>query len=371
MPTEDKSRMRRALRAGQRGKGHCAPEPAVGVLAVLKDGRTRTAYRDAPHAPHPALAFPEAEALYLTLEPSPQVAKQLTAKRVVIGVDDPRWRGRARRALAKRCEVVAGVLAAECAALDEAYFFAVREGRPFVVLKSAMTLDGRIATRTGDSQWITGPEARAFGHRLRDRSDAIVVGMGTVRADDPALTARFDGARDPLRVVLDARLTIDLQSQLVRTALTTPTLVVTSRRASKKKVEALEGTGVEVLRLPTERGRVAIDPLLEALFERGINQLLVEGGAEVAGAFVDAGRVDQVRLFFAPKVFGGAAKAAIGGQGAARIAEALHLTAMQVEVVGEDLLLTAYAVRDARADVHGDRGRRGRGPKDRGGPGGR
>lgn len=357
--------MRRALRAAEKGVGHTAPEPAVGVLAVLGEA-TKTAYRDDPGDEHPALAFADADALYLTIEPPPRIARQLDAKRIVIGADDPRWRGRARRALAKKAEVHGGVLADAIEAADPGFFFAARHGRPHVVLKSAMTLDGRIATRTGESQWITGEAARAYGHRLRDRADAIVVGMGTVRADDPLLTSRVPRGRNPVRVVLDATLSIPLDAQLVRTARDVPTIVVGATKAANAREQALADAGVQVLRLPARRGRIAIAPLLESLFGRGINQVLVEGGAEVAGAFVDAGLVDEVRLFVAPMLFGGAAKNAIAGEGVARLADALRLERMHVTRLGEDLLLTAYAVRDARADVHGDRRGRGRDSPNRG-----
>lgn len=365
---DDTRYLRRALRAAAEGVGHTAPEPAVGVVAV-RDGRARTAFRDAPDAEHPALAFGAVDTLYLTIEPPPDVANRIDAKRVVIGRDDPRFGGRGRRALARRIETTSfedPSLAAQIEEVDEAYFFAARHGRPLVVLKSATTLDGRIATRGGESQWITGEAARRRGHALRDRLDAIVVGRKTVAADDPALTARVPKGRDPIRVVLDSTLAIDPAARLVATANATRTIVATTRRSSAEDRRALTAKGVEVWLLKQRRGRVDLRALLERLYEAGVRGLLVEGGAEVAGAFVDAQLVDKLFLFLAPKIFGGAAPSAVAGEGAKAIVDAARFERMQVEPVGEDLLLTAYAVRDAPGDVHGNRRGRGVGPSRRG-----
>jgi diaminohydroxyphosphoribosylaminopyrimidine deaminase/5-amino-6-(5-phosphoribosylamino)uracil reductase len=219
-----------------------------------------------------------------------------------------------------------------------------------VVLKAAISLDGRIATRAGESKWITGEEARAEGRRLRDQLDVVVVGADTVLADDPELTPRFEGARNPVRVVLDSTLRISERAKLVRTADDIRTIVATTKRASAKKAAQLEKKGVEVLTLKkTKAGRVDPERLLEALFERELNGVLVEGGPTVHGAFADAKLVDKVVFFVAPLLIGGVdAKGAIAGRGPAKLADALSLQRTTVSSVGRDLMIVGYCSAFAR-----------------------
>lgn len=226
----------------------------------------------------------------------------------------------------------------------EARAAAARLGRPFVVLKTASSLDGRIATRSGHSQWITSPEARAHGRGLRAALDAIAVGARTADVDDPALTSRIEGTSDPLRVVFDSRLNLPVSRQLVRTAREIPSVVLTTRAADPGRRARLEARGVEVVLVrKTRSGRVDVGAGLDALFARGVRGLLVEGGATLAGAFVDAGLVDKVYAFVAPLIVGGAgAPGAIGGRGPARLDEALRLTRASVTRVGPDVLVIGY-----------------------------
>lgn len=356
-----------AVRQARRGEGRTRPNPPVGAVLVRGErvlARGFHARAGADHAEVDALrkvgrrAARGAE-LFVTLEPCahtgrtpPCVDAILGAgiRRVVIGALDPNpatdGRGVARL---KRggVEVVTGVLGDACSQLIDGFACLVRHGRPFVVLKLAATLDGRIATRTGHSRWITGKAARREVHRMRDRCDAILVGAGTVTADDPALTCRIPRGRDPLRVVLSGSLAFPPDAQVVTIKAKGaaddggPTaLVATTRRAPAALAEGLRAAGAEVIRLPSSRGRVRIPALLEDLGKRGILSLLVEGGSEVAAQFLDGGHVDRLLWFVAPKIVGGAqAVPAVAGRGAARMDDALVLEDLVVRRIGGDLLL--------------------------------
>lgn len=212
--------------------------------------------------------------------------------------------------------------------------------RPHVLLKVASTLDGAVATRTGESQWITGPEARRRGRQLRGEVDAILVGIGTVLADDPRLTARIKGRQDPVRVVLDSQVRTPPDAQLAVDG-AAPTLVLVGRGGRVERVRALEARGVEVITVPTAaNGHVDLLSALDILYRRGLGSLLVEGGPTVAGAFLDARCVDRVAWFLAPKVVGGeGALRAVRGTGVATLGEALVLEDVEREILGPDLLL--------------------------------
>jgi diaminohydroxyphosphoribosylaminopyrimidine deaminase/5-amino-6-(5-phosphoribosylamino)uracil reductase len=348
--------MRLALREARRGLGRTSPNPAVGALLVKGGrvvGRGHHVRAGAPHAEVMAIrdAGPSARGadLYTTLEPCDHVGRTppctlaiLAAgvRRVFSGSDDPnphvnsRGIRRLRRA---GIEVEAGVLREACDALNEPWFRFITTGRPHVTLKVAATLDGRIATASGDSRWVTGPEARAHVHRLRDAVDAVLVGAATVRADDPRLTARLPGGRgrDPVRVVLDSRLELPMTRRIFRQRSEAATLVahVTGTPPSKPP------RGVEYLRCRVRRGRVDLLDLLSRLGERGVTTLLVEGGAEVNRSFLEAGLVDQLLLFVAPKIAGGGIPW-LGGKGPARMAEALPVHDLRMRRMGRDLLFS-------------------------------
>jgi diaminohydroxyphosphoribosylaminopyrimidine deaminase/5-amino-6-(5-phosphoribosylamino)uracil reductase len=236
-----------------------------------------------------------------------------------------------------------GLLAREAERLNEKYFHAHRAGRPFVHLKLAASLDGRIATRAGDSRWITGEESRARVHTLRHEYDAIMVGAGTAVADDPLLTDRSNLPRHrPLvRVVLDDELRLPPDSRLAQGAHQAPVIVFASGRADSRAASALEARGVEVVRLPGPARDTAA--VLASLRERAIQSVLVEGGAQVAGSLVDAGLVDKVTFFVAPLVIGGRdAPAAVAGEGSARLADALRLRDVEITRRGDDVEITGY-----------------------------
>jgi diaminohydroxyphosphoribosylaminopyrimidine deaminase/5-amino-6-(5-phosphoribosylamino)uracil reductase len=354
-PTHERY-MRLALREARRGLGRTSPNPAVGAILVKGGrvvGRGHHARAGSPHAEVVAIAAAGARArgadLYTTLEPCDHFGRtppcslailEAGVRRVFSGSGDPnpRVNGKGIRRLRRAgVEVETGVLREECDTLNEPWFRFITTGRPHVTLKVASTLDGRIATASGDARWVTGPESRAFVHRLRDGADAVLVGAGTARADDPRLTARLPGGRgrDPVRVVLDSRLRLPATLRLFRQRSPAPTLVshVSGKPPSRPP------RGVEFLRCRARGGRVDLGDLLARLGARGIATLLVEGGAEVNRSFLEAGAVDQLLLFLAPKIAGGGI-AWMGGKGPARMAEALPLRDLRVRRLGRDLLLS-------------------------------
>jgi diaminohydroxyphosphoribosylaminopyrimidine deaminase/5-amino-6-(5-phosphoribosylamino)uracil reductase len=334
----------------------------VGAV-VVRDGRLvgvgHHARFGGPHAEVVALAAAGAAArgatLYVSLEPcshfgkTPPCTAAITGagiRRVVAAMVDPFPRvagtglGQLRGA---GLESAVGVLEAEARRLNAPYLKRLATGRPYVIAKWAMTLDGKTATANGDSRWISGPSARALVHVLRGQVDAILVGIGTVLADDPRLTARPPGPRRAARVVLDSAGRLPLDSVLARTARTVPVWVAVNDRASAERRAALEACGCEVLALPgsgPDPDPVPILPLLDELGRRGVTNLLVEGGGRVLGSFLDAGQVDRVEVFIAPLLAGGAgARTAASGLGCLRIAEALRLDHHEVRLIDGDLYL--------------------------------
>lgn len=349
--------MRHALRLAARALGTAAPNPAVGCVLVGPDGRivgrgfTRAGGR--PHAETVALKAAGARArgatAYVTLEPcahhgqTPPCADALVeagVARVVAAVEDPdpRVSGKGlERLRAAGIAIDNGVLAREAAALNAGFFLKVREARPLVTLKIAQSLDGRIATSSGESRWITGPEARAYGHLLRARHDAILVGIETALADDPELTCRLPGLeeRSPLRVVLDSRLRLSEWSKLAQSARERPTLVFTTAAPGGP----LAAAGVEILRVQRDaRGRPEIGAVLRELAGRGITRLLVEGGAGVHASFLDRGFADRLEIFTAPTLLGGAGHPAIGALAALALEEAPRFSRVGRLRLGADLL---------------------------------
>jgi diaminohydroxyphosphoribosylaminopyrimidine deaminase/5-amino-6-(5-phosphoribosylamino)uracil reductase len=236
-------------------------------------------------------------------------------------------------------EVVVGEEEAQARRLNAPYLKLLTTGRPYVHAKWAMSLDGKIATRTGDSKWISSEASRRPVHELRGRMDAVIVGIGTALADDPRLTARPPGPRVATRIVLDSRGRLPLTSQLVRTARETPTLVVTT----DARADPFVALGCEVLSLPGANSHLAVGPLLDELGKRRMTNVLVEGGAAVLGSFLDARAIDEVHVFLAPILIGGIdAKPAIGGQGLERVAEALRLVEWSSEALAGDLYLHGW-----------------------------
>ncbi len=355
--------MTRALELAARGVGQVSPGPLVGT--VIADAQGNVAgegfylYDQVKHAETMALEQARDRArggtAYVSLEPhahqgrTPPCTDALInagIKRVVAPVEDPNpivsGRGFAHLRDAG-IEVCSDLMAAEASQLNEAYFHFMRTGRPFVHLKMAVSLDGKIATRTGDSRWITGEESRARVHELRHESDAIMVGGGTVRADDPLLTDRSGKPRRRpiVRVIMDQCLHLSPESQLARTTKSAPVLVFTKADSKAPAIAALESSGVEV----DNRGQ-ELEDVLQELGKRSIQSVLLEGGATLAGLMLDRGLVNKVTFFVAPMIIGGkGAPSAIGGQGAEKIAEALRLERIEIRQHGPDLEITGYPSR--------------------------
>ncbi|MGQ9919961.1 MAG: bifunctional diaminohydroxyphosphoribosylaminopyrimidine deaminase/5-amino-6-(5-phosphoribosylamino)uracil reductase RibD [Desulfobacca sp.] len=360
----DRSFMARALRLAKKGAGFTSPNPMVGAV-VVRDGRiVGQGYHrryGGPHAEVEALSQAGAAArgatLYVTLEPcnhhgkTPPCTQAVLAAgiaRVVIANADPNPRvtgGGAAFLRQQGLQVEMGLLAEAARRLNEPFFKASTTGRPWVIAKAAASLDGKIATHTNDSHWITGPAARLWVHRLRHQVDAILVGVGTVVADDPQLTTRLPRGRgkDPVRVILDSRLRLPLTAQVLQLHSTAPTWIACTEAAPPDKREALAALGAECLLLPSRQGRVDLEALLSLLGQRRLQSLLVEGGAEVHGAFFEAGLIDKFYLFLAPKLIGGRqAPGVFGGQGITRLAEAPSLRELTIRRLGPDLLISGY-----------------------------
>lgn len=355
--------MRRALELAARGAGRVSPSPLVGCVVVDVNGGVVGegfyVYDGVKHAETLALEQAGSRArggtAYVSLEPHAHTGRtppctealiEAGVARVVSPVEDPNplVSGRGFERLREAgLKVETHLLAREAARLNEKYIHAHRAGRPFVHLKLACSLDGRIATRTGDARWITGEESRARVHELRHEYDAILVGAGTVRVDDPLLTDRSGRERRrPLaRVILDEQLALSPDSRLARTAREAPVVVFTSESANEERAARLAACGVEVVR---ERGG-GRDPraVLDELFKRDLQSVLVEGGARVAGAFLDAHLVEKVSFFVAPIIIGGdEARSAVGGAGALSVAEAVRLDEVEITRRGADVEITGY-----------------------------
>lgn len=261
---------------------------------------------------------------------------------MVVGSGDPNplVAGKGIRILREHgIEVTENVLAEECRALNEVFFHYISTRRPYVAMKYAMTMDGHIATRTGASKWITGEEARAHVQTLRHRYRGIMVGVGTVLADDPMLNCRMEGGRDPVRIVCDTGLRTPLTSKLVQTARQQPTVIACSGVEEEKKKPYLEA-GCEILNLPTENGHVSLHALMEALGQREIDSVLLEGGAAMNWSALEAGIVNKVYAYIAPKLFGGEdAKTPVGGLGAAVPDQGVRLKNSIIHRIGGDVLI--------------------------------
>jgi len=350
--------MRQALALARRGLGRTSPNPAVGAVVVREGrvvGRGHHARAGGPHAEVVALRAAGERArgadLYTTLEPCDHFGRtppcslailQAGVRRVFVGSRDPNplvgGRGMAR--LRRGGVEVLRALQGECDRLNAPWFTFITEGRPHVTLKAAVTLDGKIATRRGDSRWVSGPQARGWVHRKRSEVDAVLVGAGTALADDPALTARLPGGRDPLRVVLDTELRLPARLRLFRQRSAAPTLLAHASGKSPRP-----WPGVERIRCRRGPGGVDLRDLLGRLARRGVMHLLVEGGAGVHGRFLEEGLADEVAVFVAPAILGADGLSLSRSPGPARMARVLRLEDVQVERLGDDVLVTGRVPR--------------------------
>ena len=358
--------MKLALRLAAKGAGWVSPNPMVGAVLVQEGrvvGRGFHRRAGAAHAEVAALEQAGAAArgadLYVTLEPcnhqgrTPPCTEAILAAgvaRVIIATPDPNPQvaGAGAQLLQSRgVTVEVGLLAEEARSLNQAWFHWLESGRPWVIAKAACSLDGKIATAGGQSQWLTGEPARAFGHRLRHQVDAILVGIETVLNDDPQLTTRLPRrAKDPVRIVLDSTLRIPLASRVLHLESPAPTWVACTAVAPAQKIRALKELGAEVLVFrgqSRDSGRVPLSDLMRLLGQQQVQSLLVEGGAEVLGGFFDQRLVNQFYFFFAPKILGGrSAPGVLGGEGIVQLQDAPQARELVIRRLGADLLIKGY-----------------------------
>jgi diaminohydroxyphosphoribosylaminopyrimidine deaminase/5-amino-6-(5-phosphoribosylamino)uracil reductase len=359
--------MTRALTLAVRGRGLTSPNPMVGAIVVRDGVMLAERFHEragAAHAEAAALAAAGSRAqgatLYVTLEPCNHVGRtppcvdaivRAGIRRVVSATRDPNPRvkgGGAVALVAAGIEVTTPCLERDARELNRIFFTAVERQRPHVTLKWAMTLDGKIAAFDRHSRWITGEAARQEGHRLRSRSDAIVTGIGTVLADDPALTVRLlePWPREPYRVVVDSRARLPLEAKLLQTGSRSRVLAAVGEAAPPQRLAALESAGVTVLACKSREGRVDVTDLAARLFALDVTSVLLEAGSDLTGAFVQAGLVDRVAAFVAPTLLGGAAAPTpVGGHGLT-LPGALRLTNLTTRPLGPDWLLEADILHD-------------------------
>jgi len=365
--TVDQEYLRRAIELGRNGLGEVSPNPQVGAV-IVKGGELlgegwHQRYGEA-HAELNAIAACDPDdlrgaTLYLSLEPcchqgqQPPCTDAILAtgiSRVVVASDDPSDKANGRGLGILRDEgvdvqVAAGDLAEAARLENQGFRKHARSGKPWVLFKSAMSLDGKVATREGDSQWISDASSREKVHQWRSEVDAVAVGIGTAIADDPQLTVRLPGSqRQPRRIVFDSEARLPLDSQLVEQAPEVELIVIVSRAAPRSAVEALETAGAHVLSVSGENEPLRVSDALAQLgaLDRPVTSMLLEGGPHLAGAFFDAGEIDELRLFVAPLVIGGAsARDPIEGMGASAIAEATRAVSLTTELVADDVLLSA------------------------------
>ena len=358
----DESWMKQAIELAQMGAGAVEPNPMVGCVIVKNErliGRGHHAEFGRDHAEVVALNSctqdPKNATVYVTLEPCAHYGKtppccdaliQAQVARVVIAEQDPFAEVNGQgisRLRAAGIDVGVGVLAEQAARLTAPFRKRLQSSRPWVIAKWAMTLDGKIATAAGESQWISNLQSRAVVHEIRGRVDAIIVGVGTAIHDDPLLNARPAGPRVATRVVVDSNLRLPLSSCLVATAAEIPTMLVASTDVSSDLVARFEAAGCEVLVLDGQTRNERLLALLDELGKRQMTNLLVEGGGQLLGSFLEVSEIDEIHVFIAPKVVGGAAALSpIEGVGLAKLTDCLKLDAMQHQVLGDDIYLSGH-----------------------------
>jgi diaminohydroxyphosphoribosylaminopyrimidine deaminase/5-amino-6-(5-phosphoribosylamino)uracil reductase len=353
--------MKRALHLAKKGKGRTSPNPLVGAVLVKRGrvvGEGYHAKAGEAHAEIVALQMAGREArgsaLYINLEPCTHYGKtppcapaviEAGVKRVVVGMVDPNpmVKGKGISTLRKAgIDVRVGTLEKECRTLNETFCKYIVKKEPFVILKVAATLDGKMATRNGDSKWISSEMSRRLVHRLRNEVDGVVVGIGTVLKDDPLLTARIRGGRDPYRIILDSRLQIPEGSKVIGIS-SSKTIIATTAVASRDKIKRLEKAGVHVLIVESKNGRVDLKPFLSKLGEMGVMSILVEGGGHINGAFLDEGLIDKFLLFLSPRLMGDSqAMGIFTGKGAEQLKKLTAVKELRVKKIGGDILIEGY-----------------------------
>ena len=370
----DQELMRRAIELAERGRGWTNPNPVVGAVIVKKGriiGEGYHAGYGGLHAERRAIAAltepAEGAVMYVTLEPcchygkTPPCTEAILEQgiaRVMIGSRDPNPKvaGKGAEILRKAgVRVEEGFLREECDRLNPVFFHYITNNTPYVVMKYAMTMDGKIATCTGASRWITGEAAREQVQNLRHWYMGIMVGIGTVLADDPMLNVRLEGRKSPIRIICDSRLRIPKSSRICQTAREYPTIVAHAQGSPKTAAE-LEKLGIQVISVPDENGQVDLRRLMEILGGQGLDSILLEGGGELNEAALRAGIVQEARVFVAPKIFGGReAKTPVTGVGVSTPDQAKRFSLKGVSQVGEDLMLEYQVLNDQEKSLSGDR----------------
>lgn len=356
--------MKRALELAKKGIGYTNPNPLVGAV-IVKDGRIiGEGYHEIYGGHHAevnafenAVEDVEGATMYVTLEPcshygkTPPCANKIVEKgikKVVVALEDPNPEvsGKGIKILKDNgIEVVTGVLEEESRRLNEIFLKYITTKLPFCILKTAMTLDGKIAAYTGDSKWITNEESRKFVHNLRHRVSAIMVGIGTIIRDNPLLNTRLQSGSgsDPIRVVVDTKARIPLEANVLNMKSNAKTIIATTELAQKEKIKELEYMGAEIITTPLKDNRVDLEYLMKALGERKIDSVLLEGGSELNYSAMEAGIIDKVNAFIAPKFIGGReAKTPIGGLGRPMMKDAVMLKDIEIYKFDEDILVEGY-----------------------------
>ncbi|TET37749.1 MAG: bifunctional diaminohydroxyphosphoribosylaminopyrimidine deaminase/5-amino-6-(5-phosphoribosylamino)uracil reductase RibD [Planctomycetota bacterium] len=353
--------MVRALELAIRGRGRVEPNPMVGCV-IERDGRIiAEGYHEkygGPHAEEVALSRcqdPGGARMFITLEPCSHTGKRPPCTKAVIDAGitevhiatlDPflMVSGRGVKELEQAgIQCLVGVNAEDAKRLNAPYFKRVIRGMPYVTLKWAMTLDGKIATRTGESKWISGEKARERVHVMRNRVDAVVVGIGTVLADDPLLTCRVEGGRNPRRCIIDPLAQLSLDSHIVKTAKEVPTFLVVGKTAAAARLDKLQETGITLLKMQLKDGHVDLEGLLRYLAQKEFTNVLVEGGGNIAASMLTEKLVDKVVVFIAPKVVGGRdAITPVEGEGIEKIADALEIDDLKIGIVGQDIMIEGF-----------------------------
>ena len=360
----DEHFMQMALDLAQKGQGFTSPNPMVGAVVVKDGSMVGSGYHHAAGKPHAEVnAIDDAgdaasgATIYLNLEPCNHTGRtppcthkiiQSGIRRVVVAIKDPNpdvTGGGIDYLKARGLQVSLGVCRKEAQRLNEVFIKFTGTRRPFVILKCAATLDGRIATRSGDSKWITNEQSRSYVHYLRHCVDGILVGINTVKTDNPSLTTRLDNGpvKDPIRIILDTRLSISADARILRLDSDSDTILVVGKKVDPQKRAALEKNGVRILETPLKGGRISMTNLMEQLGAMGITSLLIEGGGRVIASALRSGIVDKVAFFFAPKILGGDDGIAIcRGKGPVAMKDSIAVKDISVRRFGDDVMIEGY-----------------------------
>ncbi|MHC1681999.1 MAG: bifunctional diaminohydroxyphosphoribosylaminopyrimidine deaminase/5-amino-6-(5-phosphoribosylamino)uracil reductase RibD [Clostridiaceae bacterium] len=360
----DKHYMQRAIDLAVKGEGSVNPNPLVGAIIVKDNKILGEGYHEKYGEGHAEVnAFKnatedvEGATMYVTLEPcshygkTPPCARKIVEKkikRVVIGATDPNplVAGNGIKILKENgIEVTTGVLEKECTDLNYIFNKFIVIKKPFVIMKTAMTLDGKIATTTGDSMWITGEESRKYVHKIRNKVAAIMVGIGTVLKDNPELTCRIENGVNPIRIIVDSNGRIPLEAKVINLKDSSGTIIATTNAIDLEKEKALKAKGVRIIKTQGKNNRVDLNELMIKLGELKIDSILLEGGSQLNFSALEAGIVDKVQAFIAPKIIGGEnAKTPVGGEGIKLINDAIYLDDIDIKRFGKDILIEGNIV---------------------------